>query len=66
MKPFLKMIIVMVFMFLHSSSLDSSTKSTSLKSDFKQVKHLYIKKITMCTVGHNAPSASIETNRMFK
>ena len=33
---FLKMHIVMIFMFLHSSSPSSSTKSTLLKSDFKK------------------------------
>ena len=38
-EPLLKMNLVVIFMFLHSSSLDSSTKSTSLKSDFK---HKYI------------------------
>ena len=32
--------LIVIFMFLHSSSLDSSTKSTSLKSDFKA--HLII------------------------
>ena len=35
-EPLFKILIVMIFMFLHSSSLDSSTKSTLLKSDFKR------------------------------
>ena len=34
-KPFFKMHAVVIFMFLHSSSLDLITKSTALKSDFK-------------------------------
>ena len=34
-EPFFKTHIVVIFMFLHSSSPDSSTKSTTLKSNFK-------------------------------